>query len=107
MEIVKGKYLGDNSEKLSVLVKHTNNKNRRDKVVFRIIYNFSTERVESIVVHQAKTSTTMNEAVLKFIMQYDWTVDFDTEIVSQVQYRADSLGLFLQLMLEEVGGLRA
>ena len=105
MRIVQGEYLGDNSEKLSVIVNYTNDRNKSDKVVFRVIYNFSTERVELIVVYQAKTSTTMNETVLKFISRYDWQIDFDTEIVSYVQYRADSLGLFLQLMLEEVGGL--
>ena len=106
MGIIFGEYSGDNSERLTVIVTHTNDKCRSDKVVFRVVYNFSTERVELIVVHQAKTSTTMNEAVLKFIRQYDWKVDFETEIVSRVQYRADSLGLFLQLMTEEFGGLR-
>ena len=100
MKIINGEYIGDNSEKLSLLVVHTNDKNRSDKVKFRIVYNFSTERIELIKLYQGKISTTINESILKFIQQFDWGFDFETEIVSNVQYTANSLGLYLQLTLK-------
>ena len=110
MKITNDKYFGESNEKLSLTIQYVNDKNKKDRVRFDILYNFAEERVEEIRVVQAYSSMTLKGVVDKFLSQHDWETDDRTDILSDSPYvtdKSDSLGLYLKYKFVELNQKKA
>lgn len=81
MIIKSGEYIGEDCHSIRIIVMH--NEGHRESIRVDIVFNFITERVETISVYNAKRLSDLKGVVRKVLYKHDWTADVNTEIISQ------------------------
>ena len=92
MRLVSLEYIGEDCERVQVVVAHNKDKN---ETKFKLIFNFQTEVLEDVKIYKAPSLCELKDVLHRILLQLDWEkYTLDTLI------RTDSSNL--QPMIEEL-----